>query len=294
MRMRYAAYAAPFVLAAAVAATILLTSSSGPQPNSATPPTAPHSPRDAPATPAKPQPPDRCTTPSDSSCILAVYKGAPGQYAEVQDVPDSVLIQPDEDGRYKLKRGQQTTVVTVAPLPAGYTRFYLQRRPVPGPSPTSHKRLIQPVGTTYTFTPTTFEGVASLISFDLTAARPRPLPRPGQKPELGNVVATTTFQIVTPPATAPTDIASSSRRGVALAPGSHRFTVYGVGTDLPSLIIDIPTSEHQIKWLTTFISNAGIKLCLSDMSEQSVLCLDRGPRKSGSAALSIPPTELPR
>ena len=99
-----------------------------------------------------------------------------------------------------MERGEQITVVTAAPLPTGYTRFYLQRSPLgpPGtPSAVSFSQLIKPVGTTYTFTLTTDERGANLITFDLTAARPRPLPRPGQKPELGNVVVTTEFLVPT-------------------------------------------------------------------------------------------------
>ena len=57
MRMRYAALAATFLLLAALAATLLLTSNAGPQPTSAVQQTAPHSPRDAPATPVTPPPP---------------------------------------------------------------------------------------------------------------------------------------------------------------------------------------------------------------------------------------------
>ena len=195
MRMRYAALAATFMLVAAVAATIILTSNAGPQPTSATPQTAQHSPRDAPATPAKPQPPDRCTTPTDPTCILAVYKGAPNDYAQVQDIPDSVLIQPDADGRYHVDRDQQVTVVTAAQLPQGYTRFELQARPVTGQPPTTDARLIPPAQTTYTFMATTdFEG-SILIAFDLTAAKPPP--QPGLKPQLGDTVVSTVFYIET-------------------------------------------------------------------------------------------------
>ena len=93
------------------------------------------------------QPADHCTTPTDPTCILAVYKGAPDDYAQVQDIPDSVLIQPGDDGRYQVDRGQQITVVTAAPLPAGYTSFYLQRQPLQATvSPTSFQQLIPPVG----------------------------------------------------------------------------------------------------------------------------------------------------
>ena len=197
MRMRYAALAATAMLLAAIAATILLTSNAAPQPTSTVQQTAPHSPRDAPATPVTPQPPDRCATATATDCILAVYKGAPDNYAQIQDIPDSLLIQPDEDGRYQIERGQQITVVTAAWLPTGYTHFNLQRRPLQATvSPSSRERLIPPSGTTYTFTVTIDERGANLISFDLTAARPRPLP--GQKPELGDIVVTTNFLVHDP------------------------------------------------------------------------------------------------
>ena len=87
--------------------------------------------------------------------------------------------------------------MTAAPLPSGYTRFYLQRRSVPGASPTSYERLIPPIGTTYTFTPIEFEGAAGELSFDLRAAKP-PL-RPGIKPQLGLVMVTVIFHIQSPP-----------------------------------------------------------------------------------------------
>ena len=218
MRMRYAAYAAPFVLAAAVAATILLTSCSGPQPTSVAQQPSEDSPRDAPATPAKLQPPDRCTTPTDPTCILAVYKGAPDDYTQVQDIPNSVLIQPGADGRYQVERGQQYTVVTAAPLPADYTRFYLQRRPLQVTvSPTSAEQLIPPVGTTYTFTVTTDEAASNLISFELRAARPLPVHRPGIKPVLGDVVVTTNFLVPT------LRYDTLDITGAATTPGSYAF-----------------------------------------------------------------------
>ena len=140
---------------------------------------------------------DRCATVSASDCIRAVYKGAPGDYAQVADIPADKLLTPGSDGRYTVERGQQITVVTAARLPAGYTRFYLQWTPLGSPSATSYVRLIPPVGTTYTFTATRNESGPTLITFDLTSARPRPLPRPGLKPELGDVVVTTAFQVAT-------------------------------------------------------------------------------------------------
>ena len=218
MRTRYAALAVTFMLVAALAATILLTSNAAPQPTSAAQQTSEDSPRDAPATPVTPQPPDRCTTPTDPTCILAVYKGAPDDYAQVQDIPDSVLIHPDDDGRYQVERGQQITVVTAPPLPAGYTRFYLQRRPLQVTvSPTSAEQLIPPVGTTYTFTITTDEAGSNLISFDLTAARPLPISRPGIKPVLGDVVVTTKFLVPT------LRYDTLDITGAATTPGSYAF-----------------------------------------------------------------------
>ena len=218
MRTRYAALAATFVLAAALAATILLTSNAAEQPTSIAQQTAPHSPRDAPDAPVTPMPPDRCTTPTDPTCIRAVYKGAPDDYAQVQDIPDSVLIQPDDDGRYQVERGQQITVVTAAPLPTDYTRFYLQRQPLQvAVSPTSFEQLIQPVGTTYTFTVAANEAGSNLITFNLTEARPRPRPRPGQKPELGDIVVTTNFLVPT------LRYDTLDITGAATTPGSYAF-----------------------------------------------------------------------
>lgn len=78
----------------------------------------------------------------------------------------------------------------------GYTRFYLQRQSQSGSRPTTAERLIQPVGTSYTFTVAADAADGTRITYDLTAARPRLLPRPGQKPELGDVVVTTTFEVV--------------------------------------------------------------------------------------------------
>ncbi len=141
-------------------------------------------------------PGDRCAAPTDADCIRAIYLGAPGDYAQVTDIPASVLLTPEADGRYYVERGQQLTVVTSAPLPVDYTRFYLQRIPLASPSPVSFAQLIQPVGTTYTFTVTDDEAASTLITYDLTAARPHPV-RPTHKPELGDVVVTTVFSVET-------------------------------------------------------------------------------------------------
>ena len=131
-----------------------------------------------------PLPADRCASPTDATCIRAVYQGAPDDYAQVQDIPDSVLIQPDDDGRYQIERGQQITVVTAAPLPAGYTRFYLRSLPGGEPWPTSLLQLVLPAGTTYTFTVSTTERAASSLDFQLHAA--------------SAVVVTTVFKVPPP------------------------------------------------------------------------------------------------
>ena len=87
--------------------------------------------------------------------------------------------------------------MTAAPLPAGYTHFNLQRRPLQVDGAVRHRTegLITPVGTTYTFTVTTDEAASNLISFELRAGRPLPVHRPGIKPVLGDVVVTTEFLV---------------------------------------------------------------------------------------------------
>ena len=155
-------------------------------------------PRPSPTPAASGRAPGSCTTPTDPTCIHAVYRGAPGDYAQVADIPAEVLLTPRVDGHYHVRRGQQVTVVTAAPLPTGWTRFSLVRDPGSAsgaPSPVSLSQLIEPVGTTYTFTVTADDRGASLITFDLTAAKPDPT-RPTHKPVLGDVVVTTAFSVI--------------------------------------------------------------------------------------------------
>ncbi len=150
----------------------------------------------APPTPTATPPPvptaGACATPTDADCILAVYLGAPDDHARVADIPGGALLEPDGNGRYHVERGQQVTVVTAASLPARYAGFRLRRTPERSPPPVSAWRLVQPGGTTYTFTVTTDEAGSMLISFDLTAAGP-PL-QPGLDHELG-VMVTTRFLV---------------------------------------------------------------------------------------------------
>ncbi len=140
-------------------------------------------------------PAERCAAPGDADCIRAVYLGTPGDYAQVQDIPAELLLRPNSEGRYLVERGEQVTVVTAARLPAGWTRFYLEQDPVERPWPVSFSQLIPPVGTTYTFTISEDEAAAVLIRFDLHAARPNPLGRPGLKPILGDAIVTTEFRV---------------------------------------------------------------------------------------------------
>ena len=162
---------------------------------------------------------DRCAEPTDADCIRAVYLGAPGDYAQVVDIPADVLLTPAADGRYYVERGRQYTVVTAAPLPAGWTRFYLERTPLGDPHAVSHEQLIPPVGTTYTFTVTEDEAAATLITFDLKEARPFVRPRPDGKPDIGDTVVTTVFSVAT---TAPRYNAYDTT-GAVTTPGSYAF-----------------------------------------------------------------------
>ncbi len=150
-------------------------------------------------TPTAELPATRCATTTAADCIRAVYRGAPADYAQVADIPADLLLTPGSDGRYRVERGQQYTVVTAAPLPAGWTRFWLQYSPLEfgTPSPVSASQLIKPVGTTYTFTVTEDEAASTLITFDLKQARPFVRPRPDGKPEIGDTVVTTVFSVET-------------------------------------------------------------------------------------------------
>ena len=106
------------------------------------------------------------------------------------------------------------------------------------------------MGTTYTFTVTTDESAPTLISFDLRAPRPRPLPRPGQKPELGNRVVTTTFQVQTTTMA----YASYDTTGEATTRGSYAFL-----TDPNDLTTAVTTYEGLRDRTTT-----GVRIHTSD------------------------------
>ena len=166
-------------------------------------------------------PATRCATTTASDCIRAVYLGAPGDYAQVQDIPAEVLLTPNSDGRYYVERGQQVTVVTAASLPTGWTRFWLEVSPreFGKPSPVSASRLVPPVGTTYTFTVTEDEAASTLITFDLKRARPFVRPRPDGKPEIGDTVVRTVFSVETDTLS----YNSYDTTGAVTIPGSYAF-----------------------------------------------------------------------
>ena len=159
-------------------------------------------------------PADRCATTTAADCIRAVYRGAPGDYAQVADIPADKLLTASSSGHYHVERGQQYTVVTAAQLPEGWTRFYLQRDPGPTfgvPSPVSFSQLIKPIGTTYTFTVSDESGLPShpqdcckfdydfksppQFTYELLRAKPFVRPRPDGKPFTGDAVVSTTFQV---------------------------------------------------------------------------------------------------
>ena len=141
-------------------------------------------------------PADRCSTPTAADCIRAVFRGAPDAYAQLQEVPADRLLTPDPDGRYQVERGQQYTVVTAAPLPSGFDRFYPQLTPDSTPRATSSFRLVPPVGTTYSFTVNANERAANLFTYHLYSARTSPS-RPNGKPSLGEILVTTKFLVPT-------------------------------------------------------------------------------------------------
>ena len=203
-------------------------------------------------------PTTRCATTTAADCIRAVYLGAPGDYAQVADIPADKLLTPATDGRYHVERGQQYTVVTAAQLPEGWTRFYLQRDPGPTfrtPSPVSFSPLVPPVGTTFTFTvsretgaPThylsghpegyTFEGPAQ-FSYDLKAAKPFVRPRPDRKPLIGDVVLTVVFQ------TAQFAYDSFDDTAMAATSGSYGFLVPDADAETEGATEPVTTYEQM-------------------------------------------------
>ncbi len=137
-------------------------------------------------------PADRCSTPTASDCIRAVYRGAPDDYRQVADIPDTALIPRGADGRYTIERGEQVTVVTAAPLPSGQDRFVANIRPDAEPRPTAHLQLVPSLGTTFSLTASGDAYAADRFELDLHAARNR---RGGGKPIPGDVVVTAQFSV---------------------------------------------------------------------------------------------------
>ena len=167
-------------------------------------------------------PAERCAEPDAADCIRAVYRGAPEDYAQVQDIPAGKLLTRNSDGRYFVERGQQVTVVTAAPLPEGFDRFLLHARPAGPPQPTASQRLVQPVGTTYTFALSTDPEAAALVGLDLHATRNRV---GGGKPFPGPLVATTEFEVPPPPLTL--ELSSSRELCTAGTLTELRWTITG-------------------------------------------------------------------
>ena len=121
------------------------------------------------STPAAPPPaPGSCATPTDPTCIHAVYIGAPGDYAQVVDIPAAMRLNAGPGGTYRVDAGLEVTVVTAARLPGG---------------------------TTYTFTVSDKAQVDTTITYDLKAARPFSRPPSSGKPEIGATVVETEFEV---------------------------------------------------------------------------------------------------
>ncbi len=154
------------------------------------------------STPAgPPSAPGSCATPADPTCIHAVYIGAPSDYAQVVDIPSAMRLNAGPGGTYHVDAGLEVTVVTAARLPSGWTRFYLEPSPVI--APVSVSRLIQPVGTTYTFTVegappfgvTVINRAPTSFTYHLKQAKPFVRPRPDGKPHTGAPVVETEFVV---------------------------------------------------------------------------------------------------
>ena len=146
-------------------------------------------------TPAAPPPaPGSCATPTDPTCIHAVYIGAPGDYAQVADIPSAMLLRGGPGGTYRVDAGLEVTVVTAARLPGGWTRFYLEPSPLFTAVATS--RLVPPVGTTYAFTVKDDAAATSTWTYHLKQAKLFVRPRPDGKPHIGATVVETDFLVV--------------------------------------------------------------------------------------------------
>ena len=143
---------------------------------------------------AAPAAPGSCATPTDPTCIHAVYIGAPGDYRQVVDIPSAMLLRGGPGGTYRVDAGIEVTVVTAARLPGGWTRFYLE--PSPLFTPILAPRLIPPVGTTYTFTVNDDAAATSSWTYHLKQAKPFVRPRPDGKPHIGATVVETDFLVV--------------------------------------------------------------------------------------------------
>ena len=154
-----------------------------------------------PAATATPSPvPGRCTISTDPTCVVAVYLGTPTDYAQVSDVPEDKLLTPGADGRYHVHGGQQITVVTAAPLPSGWTRFYpggpdglaRSRSQAPG-SPPGRYVASRPATVARARSVSALNDAPTRFIFELVAANPDP-ERPNRKLLFGDVVVKTQFQ----------------------------------------------------------------------------------------------------
>ena len=196
---------------------------------------------------------------------MAVYLGAPTDYAQVGDIPADRLLTPTSDGRYHVERSEQYTVVAAAQLKTGWTRFYLDRRPaatVERPAPVMNSQLIQPMGTTYTFTVSAEPGLPlgehdiyrydydfiapPRFSYNLHEAKPFVRPRPDGKPHIGDVVVTTTFQVPR------FSYDSFDSAGTSAAAGSYTFLMPDADSEEKGATTAVTTYE-ELRTSTTVL-----------------------------------------
>ena len=59
----------------------------------------------------------------------------------------------------------------------------------------------------------------------------------------------------------------------AIPPGTHRFPAFAA--DSPALVIDVPSSDHEVKWKEAVLSSpGGLAVCLSNLAGDVLICFN--------------------
>lgn len=116
---------------------------------------------------APPTPDQICTSATTPPCILAVYRGQPGDHQSVRDIPTELLIQSDATGRYQVDRGWRITVVTSLRPPDGFDRFHLRLSPNERVAGTLYDESYTPEGATFAFTVSPDDDGPNLFAYEL-------------------------------------------------------------------------------------------------------------------------------